>query len=371
MHSSGSATRNCEVTIDLDAVVYNLNVLRGRVGAVPVAATVKADAYGCGVAQVAPTLLEAGVDTFCVASMAEGVELRALVGDAPRIYVFAWFQPWAKNSDGEAVEAADLRPLLNSLDQILSFSAFCRQTRPRNAAVHIDTGMNRLGLSEKDVETLAANPSLLGGIQVDYWMSHLACADEPAHPLNDLQKTRLTDAVDKLPAAPICFANSAGCLLDASYHFDMVRPGIALYGGNPVNDSDNLFRNVATVRAPIVQIRTVKAGDSVGYGATYVAQHDTRIAILAAGYADGVFRALSGRGSLVIDGQTVPFAGRVSMDLIALDISRFADGAVKEGQMIEILGASTPVDAVAGQAQTISYEILTALRPRSKWRTFP
>lgn len=365
-----SSFRSCEVVIDLDAVVFNLNVLRGRVGKVPVAATVKADAYGCGVAQVAPALLEAGVDTFCVASMAEGLDVRALVGDGPRIYVFAGFQPANAAGDGAAVDEGKLRPLLNTLDQIKAFAAFCGSA-PRPAAVHIDTGMNRLGLSAEDVDVLASNSALLDGISIDYWMSHLACADEPAHPLNDLQKTRLADAVDKLPAAPICFANSAGCLLDGSYHFDMVRPGIALYGGNPVNNSDNLFRNVATVRAPIVQIRTVKAGDSVGYGATFVAQHDTRIAILAAGYADGVFRALSGRGSLVIEGESVPFVGRVSMDLIALDVSRFADGALKEGQLIEILGPSTPVDLVAGQAQTISYEILTALRPRSKWRTLP
>jgi len=356
--------RDVEVTIDLGAIVRNLNIIRDHVGPTPVAATVKADAYGTGIARVAPALRDAGVDTFFVASIQEGVELRALLPDGARIFVFNGFQ----KADGEAVATHQLFPVLNTLLQIRAFSDFVRAGGSNKAAVHLDTGINRLGLDRDQVTALQQDPALLQGLDIQLWLSHLACADEPGHPLNERQRLRLIEAAAKLPPAPVCFANSAGCLLGKDYHFDLVRPGIALYGGNPTLSEPSLFENVATVSARILQLRRVAPGDSVGYGATFTPDTERRIAIVSIGYADGLFRALGKTGSIRIADHEVPFAGRVSMDLLALDVTRCPPDTVQEGEAIEIIGPGNPVDMLSRQADTIPYEILTALRPRSRWR---
>lgn len=361
MAHSSNGFRDAEVIVNLTAIEQNLSRLRTLVGAVPIAATIKADAYGLGVAQVAPVLSEANVSSFFVASIAEGVELRAIIGWTPDIYVLNGFQ---KNT-AEILASNRLLPVLNSLEQIKSFAEFAQVSDVNKAAVHIDTGMNRLGLEKSEVDTLIEDPSPLTNIELSCWMSHLACGDEPDHPMNEQQRIRLSQTVQNLPDAPICLANSAGCLMDPSFHFDLVRPGLALYGGNPIPSEPNKFMPVLTVKAPILRIRTVKAGESVGYGASFTAKSSRQIAIVAIGYADGLLRILGDRGTISVNGQAVPIVGRVSMDLLALDISESKQIQFKEGDMIEIIGPNNPIDVISSQAGTVSYEILTSLRQRS------
>jgi alanine racemase len=225
--------------------------------------------------------------------------------------------------------------------------------------LHIDTGMNRLGLTSDDVGKLAARRGLTAGVELV--MTHLACADTPAHPLNREQLERFTRLRAQLPSVPTSIGNSAGTLIDAAHRGDVARPGIALYGGNPFSGAPNPMSRVVTLTAPILQIRDIDEPQPVGYGATYVASAPTRLAIVGLGYADGYPRNLGNRGTAAIKGRRVPVVGRVSMDLIAVDVGALKRGAVRVGDFVELIGPAVPLDEVAGTAGTIGYEILTGL----------
>jgi alanine racemase len=353
------STRSATLVVDLDALARNFAKLRAAAEPAECAAVVKADAYGLGVERIAKRLVKEGCRRLFVATAAEARELRPY---APNADIFVL--EGAREGETEELAAAGAIPVLSSLEQIRRWTG--------RAALQVETGMGRLGLDARDVEELGSAPELLGRVAVELVLTHFACADEPEHPLNRQQLREFERLRRRLPPAPTSIGNSAATLIDAQHRGDVARPGIALYGGNPLcADSSvalasraNPMETVATLTAPIVQIRAVEQMQTVGYGATYVATPPARLAIVGAGYADGYPRALGNRGAAAIAGKRVPLVGRVSMDLLCVDISSLPAEAARVGTRVELIGPTVPVDDVAELAGTISYEILTGLSPR-------
>lgn len=333
------------LTIDLDAVAQNWRALAERSGSAATGAVVKADCYGLGAGRVAPALAAAGARHFFVAEASEGAAIRRALGPGPEIYVFAGHMA----GDAAVIAGAELIPLLNSPGQI----ARHRAALPGHAfGIQFDTGMNRLGIGETDwralsAEVLAAGPRLL--------QSHLACADEPGHEMNARQLAafrRMTDGT----GVKRSFAATGGILLGPDYHFDITRPGIGLYGGDPFADAAPVVR----LTLPVIQLRDIAAGGTVGYGNSWTATRPSRIATLGAGYADGLLRALTGKVRVWAGGTPCPVVGRVSMDSMGVDVTDLTE--MPEG--LDILGPRQGVDALAAMAGTIGYEILTSLGVR-------
>ena len=348
------------LTIDLDALSANYRALRDAASGAEVAPAVKADAYGLGAAIVADRLWDEGARSFYTARLSEGLTLRQSLGDRDAtIHVLDGVTP----GSASAIEEARLTPVLNSLPQIEAWNSHARGGR-LTATLHIDTGMNRLGLRLEEVRVLLGAMDRLKHVEITQVMSHLACANEPDHPLNVKQLERFHEATALFPHARRSLANSAGIFLGDDYAFDQVRPGISLYGGGPRDVPDALLKAVVTLEAPILQTRNVPRGESIGYGATYIATDNTRVAIVAAGYADGVPRAAHQRGAVWFDGQRRPMLGRVSMDLIAIDITDC--DAARPGAMVQIIGPDLPVDDAAAAAGTTAYELLTRITPRAR-----
>ena len=347
------------LTVDLAAIRANYRTLRDRAAPARVAAVVKADAYGLGAAMVAPALVREGCATFFVAHLGEGIALRAALGAGPDILVLNGLPPSAES----ACAQANLIPVLNSLPQLTAWNDLAGALKRRlPAAIQVDSGMHRLGMPPDEVDALAASPDLLGGIDLRLVMSHLACADEPGHSANAMQRARFEEIRRKLPTAPASLANSSGIFLGAGFLYDLVRPGAALYGINPTPHRPNPMRPVVGLSAKVVQVRAVPAGEGVGYGHSFVAPLPMRAATIAIGYADGWHRRAASSGFL---GSTpLPFVGRVSMDSIILDVSGLPEGAPLPGELVELIGAHQTVDDVAGHAGTIGYEVLTGLGNR-------
>jgi alanine racemase len=337
--------------IDLSAIVANWRDLGARHGA-PVAGVVKADAYGLGAGPVAQALRDAGCGFFFVAHLTEGLALRAAIGAGPDIAVLNGFPPGADQD-------AALIPVLNGLGDVAAWRGTGRQ-----AILHIDTGMARLGLDAREQAVLAEDRARLDGIALRYVMTHLACADEPDHPLNETQRRRFAAAADRIaPGVPRSLANSSGLFLGEGFRSDLGRPGCALYGINPTPGAPNPMRQVARVEAEVLQVREIAAGDTVGYGASWTAPGPRRIATVAAGYADGYLRALSGRSFGMLHGHRAPLVGRVSMDLTTFDVTEIP--AARQGDRLILIGGegNTP-DDIAARCGTIGYEILTSLGAR-------
>ncbi|HSR70874.1 MAG TPA: alanine racemase [Kiloniellales bacterium] len=348
------------LTIDLDAVRANYRRLLDELGGQPCAAVVKADAYGLGLGQVAPALARAGAKVFFTAQLDEAIALRGVL-PAAEIYVLNGLAA----GPAEEFLAADVHPVLNSLGELEAWrAAGAKAGRALPAALHLDTGMSRLGLPQSEQETLFAEPERLVGIELRLVMSHLACADTPAHPLNAEQLAGFEAARRRLPPAPASLANSSGLFLGPDYHLDLGRPGVALYGANPTPGRPNPMSQVVTLQGKILQVREIDRGRTVGYGATHRADRPSRIATVALGYADGYLRSLSNRGCAWIGEQRVPLVGRVSMDLITLDVTAVPAAATRPGALVELIGPHGGVDDVAEAAGTIGYEILTALGAR-------
>jgi alanine racemase len=355
------------LTIDLDALAANYRLLRDRAAPAECAAAVKANGYGLGADKVVLALVEAGCRTFFVATAQEGVAVRHTLthhfdGVSADAVIYVLNGP-------EGVETVlvehDLRPVLNSLGNISAWADCARRCNVSlAAALHVDTGMARLGLPGDELDRLVAEPNRLESLRVTCLMSHLACADSPDHPLNRRQLDAFRSARERLPAGSASLANSSGIFLGSDYHWEMVRPGAALYGVAPSCGQPNPMAQVVRLEARILQVRKIDRGCTVGYGATHCAGRPERIATVAAGYADGYLRSLSNRGSGFIAGHHVPLVGRVSMDLITFDVSDVPEEHVFPGAMIELIGPDYPVDAVAADAGTIGYEILTALGTR-------
>lgn len=356
-HRAGATLR-----IDLDAIAANYRLVRDRVGPrTTCAAVVKADAYGLGLAQVAPALQRAGADHFYVAHLEEGIALRPHVTATTRIFVLHGPLPGTE----EEFVAHGLTPVLNSAEQIAGWRALARQQeKVLPAVVQLDTGMSRFGLSMDDVRAIADDADLLAGIEPTLVISHLACADTPHNPANARQRARLLEMAALLPAAPLALSASSGIFLGPEYHFDMVRPGAALYGIAPNEDAPNPLRPVVRLSARILQVRDIAAGDGVGYGLTYRAPGPRRIATIGAGYADGCLRQGASQGAAWFGTTRLPILGRISMDSITIDITDVPAGQLGPDMAVDLLGPQHDVDAAARAAGTIGYEILTSLGHR-------
>jgi len=346
--------------IDLAGIAENWRLLRRRAAPADCAAVVKADAYGLGAIPVAGALAAAGCGRFFVATLAEGIALRAAL---PRRCGIAVLNGPVEGSATEFCEHR-LLPVLNDPAQIAEWRALALCRGPLPAMLQIDTGMARLGLSPREFASFVDSSAERAGIDWRALLSHLACADTPLHPLNEAQRQRFADAHARLPGWPASLAASSGIFLGSRYHFDFVRPGAALFGVNPQPGTPNPMRQIVHLRARILQIREIDAGQPVGYGAAHVMAAAGRLATVAVGYADGWQRSLSHRGTGLIGGRRVPLLGRVSMDLAVFDVSGVDPALARPGGFIELLGEARGVDDAAAEAGTIGYEILVALGRR-------
>ncbi|PCJ74796.1 MAG: alanine racemase [Rhodobacteraceae bacterium] len=337
------------LTIDLAAIVSNWRALDAKTAdTVETGAVIKADSYGLDVGPVGQALQNAGAKTFFAALADEGVALRQAIGPTARIFVFSGYMQGDESAFGEFA----LTPLLNSTDQA---ARFLTDRKGAACGLQLDSGMNRLGMESAELASIAAQIPALNPILI---MSHLACADEPKHPQNTAQLAAFTEMVTKLPDCNRSLSATGGILLGSDYHMDMTRPGIGLYGGAPFIDA----RPVVTLSLPVIQTRPVAVGESVGYGAAWIAKRPSVIATVAAGYADGLIRAMGPNASLYTGDTRCPIVGRVSMDLITVDVTDLA----KVPASLDILNATQTVDVLAKAAGTIGYEILTSLGNRYK-----
>lgn len=345
------------LTVRLGAVAENYRTCRRLAAGAVVSGVVKADGYGLGAAAVTRRLLTEGCDTFFVARLEEGIAIRPL---APKARIFVLDGPRAASAP--AFVTHNLTPVLNSLDQI---AVWTKAAHGRDAAVHFDTGLSRLGLPASELSVLAAEAKQQGaGFNLVLAMSHLACADDPSSPMNAEQLSRFRAGLAQLPPVPASLASSGGILLGSDYAFDLVRPGIALAGGNPQSGRPNPFAVTACLTGRILQRRRVDKGDSVGYGATFRVERPTSLATVALGYADGLMRALGNRGAGAIAGRKAPVVGRMSMDLVTLDVTGIPDDLTMPGADVEFLGDTVLLEDMAQAAGTAAYEILTSLGRR-------
>lgn len=351
------------LTIDLDAIADNWRTLAALSAPAECAAVVKAGAYGLGIDRVAPALWRAGARTFFVAHFNEGAALRALLPEAV-IYVLNGLLP----DTAPDYAAADVRPVLGSVPEVSEWSDFCRaRGTSLPAAIHVDTGMHRLGLSLEEAVQLSGTFRLLG-FTPSLIMSHLACADLPGHVLTARQRLVFADVARRFPGIPASLANSAGTLLGRDFRFDLVRPGIFLYGGVAIAGVPPL-RPAVRLEVKVVQVSTAPAGETVGYGAAERLRRPSRLATVSIGYADGLFRAGGSTDSAkgveaILAGRRCHLVGRVSMDLATLDITDLPEDAVARGDTAVFLGDGISVDDLAARAGTIGYEVLTSLGGR-------
>jgi alanine racemase len=352
-----TGTETAVLEVDLAAIVSNWRKLRSIHGG-EVAAVVKADGYGLGATHVAPALHAAGCRHFFVAHLQEALAIRPLLPGA-MLAVLNGPQP----GDEPHYAEHDIDPVLGSLDEIDRWSALARRLgRTLPALLHVDTGMNRLGLDRQELSIVQRDHARLAGISVRYVMTHLVASEVADDPLNDTQRARFADACAGLPLAPRSFSNSSGIFLGAGWASDLARPGAALYGINPTPGRDNPMQPVVRLRASVLQCREIPDGETVGYNATWRATGTRRIATVGIGYADGWQRSLSGRGHALFDGAPVPLVGRVSMDLSTYDITDHP--AIRPGSWLELIGPGLSPDTIAEWADTNGYEVLTSLGAR-------
>jgi alanine racemase len=352
------------LTVDLDAIVANWRKLEKTAVPAECGGVIKADAYGCGIEPVARALATAGCKTFFVATLEEARAARAAVPSAAIYALNGLFQ-----NTGEAYAKIDCRPVIGDLNELAEWDMFCRRTGWNGgAAIHIDTGMHRLGLTVTEAHGLIPRINA-GDHGITLVMSHLASAEQLNNPVNVRQLTAFREIASLFTSVPTSLANSSGIYLGAPFQFDLVRPGAALYGVNPTPESDNPMQPVLELKARIVQFRNIERGETVGYGGTWTARRPTRIAVVSAGYADGYFRAASAndgtRGAeVIVAGKRCPVAGRISMDLMAVDITDLPPNAVRRGHMVTLIGEGITVDELAHHFGTIGYEVLTSLGRR-------
>ncbi|MGI9357648.1 MAG: alanine racemase [Rhizobiaceae bacterium] len=359
-----------QLTIDLGALARNWKLLNERSGDAECGAVVKADAYGIGIKHAVPALMKAGCKTFFVAVPDEGRKLRSAAPDSD-CYILNGLFPKAT----KFLVENHLRPVLGTWNQVELWAEAARQCgHALPCAIQMDSGMTRLGLSLEELEQLVANTDLMAQFDIKLFMTHYACADDIGHPKTESQREIFQHASAFLPGVPRSAANSAANLQEAGHAFDLARPGIALYGGEALINVDNPMEPVVTLEGRINQIRTAKAGDSVGYGATETLRRSTRIAYLSVGYADGYHRAASNMGvpmravtpaaHAAFKGYILKGIGRISMDLCAFDITDIPPDEIAEGDWLELFGKTIPIDDVARAAGTIGYELLTGLGRR-------
>ena len=352
------------LTIDLDTIAANWRKLEKTGVPAECAGAVKADAYGCGIDPVTRALAAAGCKTFFVATLDEARAARAAAKSAAIYVLDGFFQ-----NSGDGFAQIGCQPVIGDLNELAEWDGYCRRTGwTGGAAIHIDTGLNRLGLTVVDAQSIV--PRIVAGDHgITLVMSHLACAETLHHPLNARQVATFREIASLFSGVPASLASSSGIFLGSQFVFDVVRPGAALYGVNPTPEADNPMQGVVELKARIAQIRNVERGDSVGYGAVWTARRPTRLAIVAAGYADGYFRAAGSndgtRGAeVVVASKRCPVAGRISMDLLAVDVTDVPNSAVRRGHMVTLIGEGITVDELAHHFGTTGYEVLTSLGRR-------
>jgi alanine racemase len=351
------------LTVDLGALKANWQHLAATGVPAETAAVIKADGYGLGAEPIAKALWQAGARTFFTVYPQEALDLRKVLAKA-RIFTLAGLD---ERSAGPCRKAG-ITPVINCDEELEAWRAEAKKAgTPLACALHFDTGMNRLGFDPQAAARLSQNRE---GLEFVLVMSHLACGEDRQHPMNALQLARFEEVAGHFPAVRMSLANSAGVHLGEGHRFDLLRPGIALYGGEPIAGEPNPMRTVASFHARILQVRDAKKGDTVGYSATQTLTRDSRIAIAGAGYADGIKRGGSGRtgggASGWIGGQRVPILGRISMDLTAFDVTGVPPQVLDSGEWIEFFGENMPLDEFARACGTISYEVLTGMGKRAE-----
>ena len=365
-HLPIAGEEHARLTVDLGNLAENWRFMARKSGAARTAAVLKADAYGTGLVPAARTFQAAGARDFFVATPAEGVLLRPIVPDG-RIFVLSGM--WAGSE--RLFFENDLVPVIASEEQLAIFMAAVSERDDHPCALQVDTGMNRLGLSIQEAHALANDPVRPASFSPVLILSHLACADDAMHPMNRMQLDRFRAVIAGFDGIEASLANSAGVFLGEDFHFSLTRPGISLYGGSAVNGMANPMRPVVTAEARILQVRHARSGESVSYGAAEVLTRDSRIAVVAIGYADGYLRSLSGAGvplrqtglsgaKGVLHGLEVPLIGRVTMDLTHFDVTDVPSGLARAGDFIELFGPNMPIETVARAGGTIDYAMLTA-----------
>ncbi|MCC0014950.1 MAG: alanine racemase [Rhodobiaceae bacterium] len=349
------------LSVDLDALASNWRTARKLGGGAECGAVVKGNAYGTGIEPAVSALLDAGARTFFTATLGEARRVRAVTPEAT-IYALNGLLP----GTARVYAACGLRPVLGSMEEVAEWRAGGGGT----AALHVDTGMNRLGLRLNEAAALAGDP----GFPVALVMTHMACADEPGHPLNQAQMQRFEQVRAAFPGAAASLANSASIAwLGCADRYDLSRPGIALYGGEPIAGHDNPFRPVVRLDCPALLVRDVASGETVGYGAGWTARRDSRIAVVGAGYADGFHRCAGAKGDarpyhVALGEARAPLAGRVNMDLLTIDVTDLPSGSVVRGTPITVLGGPIPLSETASHFGTNVYEVLTSLGDRYQRR---
>ncbi|KAA5805024.1 alanine racemase [Alkalicaulis satelles] len=342
---------SARLIIDRDALARNFQRLQAMARGAETGASIKADAYGLGAAALAPRLAREGCRTFFTATPEEGAELRRSLGGGEA-------DIWVLNGYDRAQRAVYVEQRLGAvLNQACELADFADEPAGP-CALHLDTGMNRLGFSPQETEDLIAAPGVLEDLDLRVIMSHLACSEEPSNPMNAAQRERFTALAGRLPKARLSLANTGGVMLGEAYHFDLARPGIGLYGASASLAEPHPFEPVARLEAPLVQLRQLQPGDSVGYGASFTAGRPMTVATAAVGYGDGLPRALSGKGFARIADRRAPILGRVSMDLVVLDVSD-CEAEARAGAPAVFLGED--LTETAKLAGALPYELLTGL----------
>ena len=352
------------LTIDLDAIVANWRKLESHAVPADCAAVVKADAYGCGITQVTRALARAGCRTFFVATLDEARAARE-VTPTSAIYVLDGFFP----GSGDQFAKIDCRPVIGDATELAEWDAFRKTSGwEGQAAIHIDTGMNRLGFRVMEAQALL--PRIKNGNHgISLVMSHLTSAEMLHDPANGRQVAAFREIASQFSGVPASLSNSSGIFLGPQFHFDLVRPGAALYGVNPTPEADTPMLPVVDLKVRVAQVRNIEKGEHVGYGGTWTARQPTRLAIVTAGYADGYFRAAGSidnmrSAEVMVAGKCCPVAGRISMDLMAIDITALPPGATRRGALVSLLNNEITVDELAHHFGTIGYEVLTSLGKR-------
>ena len=362
--AANAASATGILTIDLDAIVANWRKLNSQAIPADCAAVVKADAYGCGIARVTRALAKAGCRTFFVATLDEARAARE-VTPTSAIYVLDGFFP----GSGDLYAKFDCRPVIGDATELAEWDAFRLTSGWEGpAAIHIDTGMNRLGFRVTEAQALESRIKN-GNHGFALVMSHLVSAEVLGDPINGRQVAAFREIASLFSGVPASLSNSSGIFLGSQFHFDLVRPGAALYGVNPTPEADTPVLPVVDLKVRVAQIRNIEKGESVGYGATWTARQPTRLAIVTAGYADGYFRAAGGVDNVrsaeaIVAGQRCPIAGRISMDLMAIDVTSLPPNAIRRGGMVTLIGEGITVDELAHHFGTIGYEVLTSLGKR-------
>ncbi len=353
---------NSFLEINIDSIIHNYQLINNKVGNTECAAVLKADAYGMGASVVAKALDKVGCSTFFVATIDEGIELRACFSkNEKQIAVLSGLLEGSE----DIFYSNKLTPVLNDTEQIKKWAIYNQQKKISAPSIlHIDTGMNRLGLTINELYDIIKNPTELKELNVEWIMSHLACGDQPRDIMNEKQLSVFLNAKKEFPNVKASLANSAGVFLGQSYHLDMVRPGIALYGSGSGSIPSKPLKQVIKLYSRILQIRTLSTGASVGYGASYRVSKATRVATVGLGYADGYLRSLSNCSWVFFNGLRLPVIGRISMDYITIDITQIASEKIKTGDFIEIIGDKFTLDDLATVANTVPHELLTRLGTR-------